>query len=410
VSIGWQLRAALGACAIAYLSTFVVASEIKVPASLADLASTTPRFTAESFGLPSADLRSDEIARFLRGENLFNSDLVRRLAQEKGIEPRPRNANSCSDCHSGGGRNGVKQEGERAFPFAPMVVFRPTTMTSLPPNGRSGRDAAPSPQLVKIRWQPTQVLIDGQEYSLIYPLVTIDDTVAESAHIRVTPPLSGLGLLQEVSDADMLDWYRNHKIGRLPPRLDSQDTRFGRFGLKSTSVSILDFAKTALHDELGIVDENDLSGAQIADLAFYASQLGVPKRQAEDQRIDAGYAVFVRLGCSDCHRPSYEVHRPYARDRVTMAIWPFSDLLLHDLAYADQPAEGGREFWRTTPLWGLGRVEATLGHGAYLHDGRARTLEEAILWHGGEAAPSRYLFLESTSDAQSALLAFLRSL
>jgi CxxC motif-containing protein (DUF1111 family) len=82
--------------------------------------------------------------------------------------------------------------------------------------------------------------------------------------------------------------------------------------------------------------------------------------------------------------------------------------LVHDLSYPDPG--GGRQFWRTTPLWGLGRVEMTLGYGAYMHDGRARTLEEAILWHGGEAALSRFLFLESASDAQSTLIAFLRSL
>jgi CxxC motif-containing protein (DUF1111 family) len=237
----------------------------------------------------------------------------------------------------------------------------------------------------------------------------VNGAVVAGARVRITPSLIGLGLLERIRDDDILDWYRNHRLGRVPQVINSTlPGAIGRFGLESTSVSILDFVGTALHDELGIMDQSALMTAQIEDLAYYVSELGVPTRQRENRQIDAGYAVFQSLGCSNCHRPSYEIHRQNGSGSFAMTIWPFSDLLIHDLSYPG--SGGGHEFWRTTPLWGLGRVEKTLGYGAYMHDGRARTLEEAIIWHGGEAALSRFLFLESTNDARSALLAFLQSL
>jgi CxxC motif-containing protein (DUF1111 family) len=365
----------------------------------------------ESFRLPSADLPLDGLARFYRGRGLFETDMVRQLTQEKGVEPRFRNGNGCSDCHLGGGRNAVREESERAFPFAPIVVRPP------PPSGRPtapddapmAADAASFAQAARISWHATQRLIDGHEYSLIYPRVTMNGAVVAAARIRITPSLIGLGLLEQISDDDILAWYRNHRLGRVPQVKNSATPGgMGRFGLEATSASILDFVGTALHDELGIVDQSALNKAQVEDLAYYASELGVPRRQMENSQVDAGYAIFQVLGCSNCHRPSYEIHRQNGTGSVAMTIWPFSDLLVHDLSYPG--SGGGHEFWRTTPLWGLGRVETTLGYGAYMHDGRGRTLEEAILWHGGEAALSRFLFVESTDDARSALLAFLRSL
>jgi len=411
LSIGWQIRAALCICVVAYLSGIVAASETYVPLSLAGSASTTPSADIDSFRLPSGDLPHDGLARFFRGKKLFETDIVRQLTQERGIAPRLRNGNGCSDCHLGGGRNAVKDESERAFPLAPIVVRLPPpgAKSTAPDDVRTASDAASFAQAAKISWHTTQRLIDGHEYSLVYPRVTMNGAVVDGARVRITPSLIGLGLLEEINDEDILDWYRGHRLGRVPQvKSSSVPDRIGHFGLQSTSVSVLDFVGTALHDELGIVDQSVLSKAQVEDLAYYASELGVPRRQMQNPQIAAGYEIFERLGCSNCHRPSYEVRRQNGSDSFSMTIWPFSDLLIHDLSYPG--SGGGHEFWRTTPLWGLGRVEKALGYGAYMHDGRARTLEEAIIWHGGEAALSRFLFIESTNDARLALLAFLQSL
>lgn len=129
----------------------------------------------------------------------------------------------------------------------------------------------------------------------------------------------------------------------------------------------------------------------------------------------AGKRVFHEVGCASCHTPRFETAR--APDRPALSgqtIWPYTDLLLHDMGegLADNRPEGlanGRE-WRTPPLWGIGLTETVNGHTFFLHDGRARDILEAILWHGGEARAARDAVVALESDRRAALLAFLNSL
>ena len=116
--------------------------------------------------------------------------------------------------------------------------------------------------------------------------------------------------------------------------------------------------------------------------------------------------MFADAGCGACHRPSFTIA---AADGGSQTIAPYSDLLLHDLGPGLSDAPGIAGDWRTAPLWGLGMIERSTAQ-AYLHDGRARSLEEAILWHGGEASPSQRAAKALTTDQWDALLAFLRSL
>ena len=150
--------------------------------------------------------------------------------------------------------------------------------------------------------------------------------------------------------------------------------------------------------------------------SVYAQTLGVPQRRdVGDAKVLAGKAAFYEAGCASCHVPKFVTSRdaenPAHRFQL---IWPYSDLLLHDMGegLADHRPEGqasGTE-WRTPPLWGIGLTETVSGHSFFLHDGRARNLTEAILWHGGEAQAARDAFAGMSQATRDNLLAFLGSL
>jgi CxxC motif-containing protein (DUF1111 family) len=149
---------------------------------------------------------------------------------------------------------------------------------------------------------------------------------------------------------------------------------------------------------------------------FYSRNLAVPARRDVDApEVLAGKKLFYDSGCASCHRPKFVTQRDSAEpEQSFQLIWPYTDLLLHDLGegLADHRPEGdanGRE-WRTAPLWGLGLTETVSGHTFLLHDGRARNVLEAILWHGGEAQAARDRVVAMQRAEREALLAFLNSL
>jgi CxxC motif-containing protein (DUF1111 family) len=154
----------------------------------------------------------------------------------------------------------------------------------------------------------------------------------------------------------------------------------------------------------------------MAALLFYLDNLAPPaRRNADDPGLRDGERLFAAIGCAACHHPRFvtsaDPDRPWLSSRE---IFPYSDFLLHDMGHdlADGRPEGdasGRE-WRTTPLWGIGRTEAVNGNGFYLHDGRARSLAEAVLWHGGEADAARERFTALSAAQRRKLLRFLESL
>jgi CxxC motif-containing protein (DUF1111 family) len=151
-------------------------------------------------------------------------------------------------------------------------------------------------------------------------------------------------------------------------------------------------------------------------VTFYSQNLGVPQRRdAGDADVLKGKAAFYGAGCVACHTPKYVTSR--AGDNPALRfqlIWPYSDFLLHDMGdgLADGQQVGlanGRE-WRTPPLWGIGLTQTVSGHSFFLHDGRARNLTEAILWHGGEAQKACDAFTSLPGDDRQALITFLESL
>jgi len=151
-------------------------------------------------------------------------------------------------------------------------------------------------------------------------------------------------------------------------------------------------------------------------VVFYSRNLAVPvRRGVDDPPVLKGKKIFYEAGCIACHRPKFVTRRDSAEpEQSFQLIWPYSDLLLHDMGegLADGRPEGeanGSE-WRTAPLWGIGLTETVSGHTRFLHDGRARNLMEAILWHGGEAETAKQRVLSLSKPEREALIAFLRSL
>jgi CxxC motif-containing protein (DUF1111 family) len=160
----------------------------------------------------------------------------------------------------------------------------------------------------------------------------------------------------------------------------------------------------------------EIEAGVVADVALYTQTLAVPaRRDLDDPVTRRGESVFYAVGCNGCHTPTLRTGRLRGVPEVSnQVIHAYTDLLVHDMGPGladDRPdfQASGRE-WRTPPLWGIGLVETVNGHTNFLHDGRARTLLEAVLWHGGEARTARYKVTRLRQQDRDALIAFLESL
>ena len=269
---------------------------------------------------------------------------------------------------------------------------------------------------------------------------------------RVAPQMIGLGLLEAIPAADILagadpdDSDGDGISGRANVvwSVEFDQPMLGRFGLKAGAPTVKHQSAGAFAGDIGISsplfpagagecteaqdacqaaphgdgdDRITEIGAEGLDLVtFYSRNLGVPaRRDVEDPQVLHGKAVFYATGCTSCHRPSFVTHRLEDQSEQSFQlIWPYTDMLLHDMGegLADNRPEAratGQE-WRTPPLWGIGLTEQVSGHSYFLHDGRARSLLEAILWHGGEAEAQREAVISMPKVDRAALIRFLESL
>jgi CxxC motif-containing protein (DUF1111 family) len=265
---------------------------------------------------------------------------------------------------------------------------------------------------------------------------------------RAAPQMIGLGLLEAVPEADIRaredpdDADGDGISGRANVVWSDElgHPTLGRFGLKAGQPTIRAQAAAAFSGDIGISTTlhpegwGECTAAEAAcrvapdggtpeaadtvlDLvAFYSRNLAVPaRRDLDDPQVLAGKRVFYAAGCPACHTPKFVTDRLEDRpEQSFQLIWPYTDLLLHDMGegLADHRPEAratGTE-WRTAPLWGIGLTETVTGRASFLHDGRARTLLEAILWHGGEAEAARDAVAELSKAERDALIRFLESL
>ena len=270
---------------------------------------------------------------------------------------------------------------------------------------------------------------------------------------RVANPMGGLGLIEAIPAQDILaqadpedadgDGISGRANWTIAP--ESQSVMLGRFGWKAGKATVRSQSAAAFAGDIGIatplVDapHGDCTSRQpeclamptgvqarlgpseapdpVLDLVtFYAQTLGVPERRDVDAPdVLRGKQAFYEAGCVSCHTPKFVTSRDAENPaQQFQLIWPYSDFLLHDMGegLADHRPEGqanGYE-WRTAPLWGIGLTETVSGHTFFLHDGRARNLTEAILWHGGEAQAARDAFAGMSKATRDDLLSFLGSL
>lgn len=270
---------------------------------------------------------------------------------------------------------------------------------------------------------------------------------------RIAPPMIGLGLLEAVPEevirahADPDDRDGDGISGRTSEVWSRELGRvaLGRFGWKAGNPTIRQQSADAFNGDMGLStplftsssgdctgaqtlcrsaptgnspspDDPEVSGQLLDLVTFYAHNLAVPmRRNADAPQVLQGRTTFNSIGCASCHRPSMRTGEVADQPHLSsQTIWPYTDLLLHDMGdgLADNRPEGvasGRE-WRTAPLWGIGLTETVSAHTFFLHDGRARNIEEAILWHGGEAERAREAYMALSKAEREALVAFVNSL
>ncbi|MFN0036222.1 MAG: di-heme oxidoredictase family protein [Saprospiraceae bacterium] len=362
---------------------------------------------------PVEGLTHAENLRFLRGDIAFN-DAV--FTPATGLGPLFV-ANSCGSCHAGDGKG---------HPFSSLTRFG------------------------QIDTSGNQFLQFGgpQLQHRALPGFEPENIPIGASFTKLTPPANtGLGLLEAVSDADLLAWAdaddtNNDGISGRPnwvslptylsPRPDAaaQNGRYiGRFGKKAAVYDLLQQTANAYNQDMGIVSlfapfdtytgqeiDPEVATATVHDVVFYLQTLKAPLSRNEGAAdVAAGQQVFAKIQCAACHRPEMQTGNSPIAALSRRTIFPYSDLLLHDMGTGldDGYTEGSASTseWRTPPLWGLGLSKNSQG-GQYflLHDGRARSIEEAILLHGGEAAGSAEKFRQLSGTELQQLITFLESL
>jgi len=312
-----------------------------------------------------------------------------------------------------------------------------------------------------VTWTETPVtLADGTIVSLRAPAYALADPAygAPAPDLmlspRVAPQMIGLGLLEAIPAADILaladetDADKDGISGRpqIVPSVEYGIPMLGRFGLKAGTPTVREQSAGAFAGDMGLStplfpdpwgdctpgqkacidaphgqepgrrDGLEVDRQSLDLVTFYARNLGVPGRRGlDDPQVLRGKEIFYATGCQSCHRPKFVTNRLDGQpEQSFQLIWPYTDLLLHDMGpgLADNRPEGratGSE-WKTPPLWGIGLTAQVSGQTEYLHDGRARSLIEAVLWHGGEAQSQRDAVAAMTTEDRDALLAFLGSL
>jgi CxxC motif-containing protein (DUF1111 family) len=394
---------------------------------------------------PSPNLNGSEDALHARGDREFESLFVGSGSINGGLGPTF-NHNSCNGCHVRNGRGQPEFGGEGKGSPAVVKVSESDGPEEFPGGPRQSLAFGSQIQdhsifggepeaSLSVSWQEQRgSFSDGSSYSLRVPRISISsakgrDEGSLALSFRTAPPVFGLGLLEAIPTESILrladpDDSNNDGISGRPNTVWNFETKkadIGRFGRKASRVNLLQQTAGAYEEDMGIdtpllSTSPEISKAQVEATSFYTATLAVPGAVTADSSVSKeGFTLFKTLGCEGCHHSRFTTGKGQTAAVSGQVIYPFTDMLLHDMGegLADGRSDfaaSGRE-WRTTPLWGLGVTATILGERqTYLHDGRARTIEEAVLWHGGEAEASKQRYTALPKEERDALLAFLRSL
>ena len=406
-----------------------------------DLTSTLPRFGAIQVAAPNVtDLARRQYQA--SGFGTFHSVFL----PSEGLGPSFVNR-SCNGCHVNNGRGPAR--------FSKTGNLGSTMVVKGSVRGRNP-DGSPRPipgigeQLqehlingkkttsISLRWIPVPGRYpDGKKFTLRRPelSVSLDERSTRGMlfSLRMTPALIGMGLLDALSDeailerADPSDVDGDGISGKPQYVIDARTKtkRLGKFGFRASHTTVEEQSAAAAFFDMGITNglfsdatnSSELSDDSLDRLTVYLQLAGVPPaRDQASSTVIAGRNRFMALGCESCHRMTMTTGDVAGAPELSnQTFHPFTDLLLHDMGpgLADKRPEfeaTGRE-WRTSPLWGVGFSEQLSSvRPLYLHDGRARNVEEAILWHGGEAESAKRGFMSLSEQERAELIAFLRSL
>ena len=407
---------------------------------------TRPRQPGATYIAPAWHLDADAKLDFYTGMSFFRLPWVRAPSSttaRDGLGPLF-NAHSCESCHKNGGRGkSLLDDADSAAVVARISVDQ---NGNLEPHPRYGGQLQRKSTFRQGGMGEGTLLMDTVDVAgpgkatLRSPRIRItlhgDDepTAHWRVSARVAPALLGLGLLEAIPQADVLatadidDADGDGVSGRPHWRGAGEARALGRFGWKALHATVASQTGAAFRDDIGITNPEfpteactehqttcallptgagpndvEIPARLFRYVVHFVSNMPPPRAGQLDERVQRGRSLFAGAGCANCHRPHFDT--PHGR------IWPYTDLLLHDMGpgLADHRPEGdasGSE-WRTPPLWGTGTQKKVSGHTTLLHDGRARNVREAILWHDGEGARARSRFLAATAAEQQDLIAFV---
>ena len=426
---------------------------------------------ANAFSLPAGNLPLTKRLDFSVGNSFFRNPWVSSPAStdaRDGLGPLF-NTNGCQNCHIKDGRGHPPEEGDvhavstlirlsipaitpeqkKAF-IIDGVIPEPTYGGQL--QDFAVHDKAPEGQIGITYTEFPVSFSDGTKVMLRKPTISISDLGYGPLHpdtqmsARVAPPMIGLGLLESIPDTTLLEWADEDdadndgisgKVNRVWD-VRTQTFALGKFGWKAGQPNLMQQNAAAFNGDVGLTstlfpNENcttkqticqDLPNGgspEVSDnilkfVEFYSQHLAVPvRRNINDPMVEKGKELFLKSDCQSCHKTNISTEERSGLPALSkQTIHPYTDLLLHDMGpgLADNRPEylaNGRE-WRTQPLWGIGYTKEVNNHTYFLHDGRARSLMEAVLWHGGEAEASKQKVLDFNQQEREALVAFLNSL
>ncbi|HFQ5312114.1 c-type cytochrome [Vibrio vulnificus] len=424
-----------------------------------------------AFSLPAANLPMSKRLDFSVGNSFFRNPWVSAPAStdaRDGLGPLF-NTNGCQNCHIKDGRGHPPEKGDShsvsmlvrlSIPALTAEQKKAVITSGVIPEPTYGgqlqdfalQDQKPEGQ-ISIRYSDVPVTFsDGTTVVLRKPTVEIRDLAYGEMHpqtllsARVAPPMIGLGLLESIAEETLLQWADEDDLnqdgisGKLNKVWDvqTQSLAIGRFGWKAGQPTLMQQNAAAFNGDLGLTshlfpqenctDRQDLcrklpngGSPEVSDnildfVEFYSQHLAVPiRRNVNAPQVKLGETLFVQSGCESCHKQTVKTAKREALPALSeQTIHPYTDLLLHDMGpgLADNRPEylaNGQE-WRTPPLWGIGYTQEVNDHTYFLHDGRARNLMEAVLWHGGEAEAAKQNVLKMSAKERDALIAFLNSL
>jgi CxxC motif-containing protein (DUF1111 family) len=444
------------------------------PAALSAGSFTTAESGPNAYAVPIATLDKERAEAFIKGKEQFNEAWV--FAPEPGgvwgLGPTF-NEDRCAHCHENNGRARAPEQGQEAQLGLLVRLSIPGTTKEGGPNphpaygdqlqNRGMRDRVPAEGRAIVTYSNREVsFADGEKAILRVPKIRFEDLqfgeLGQDIMIspRIAPAVVGLGLLEAVPEATILNLVEEQERLGMPGRpnyvwdYEAELTVLGRFGWKANQPSLRQQTAGAFLGDIGATsslfpEENcpavqkqcqevpsaskcggqggctgnyrpEVVPSRLSNITLYLQALAVPaRRNVGDADVKRGQDLFGRAQCDVCHVTELKTGAKTAvPGAAELVIHPYTDLLLHDMgeALADGRPDykaTGRE-WRTPPLWGIGLLRTVNGHSDLLHDGRARNVTEAILWHGGQAEKAREAFRTMPRSEREALVKFVESL